>query len=418
MRLHGLDQTLAAEIAISCPFPQNRMDTKRMWQKMLDVLSVARHTRYFNQTRSFLLFQRVRLLTLLLAVLQIGWVVIDRMLLPAEMQTPIAIGRISSGLALLALLFWYQRPYDLRFSLARVFLLLAILSAFQTWSNLLLLHAGHMESVAGYQFFPFMIVTMLAIFPLTVVEVGVVTGAVILVELLTQLATGRVGSIDEINDLWLLLVLGAIAGWAAVNQLSMLLGLYRQATRDALTGLANRRQVMEQLEGDVQYARERREPISVLLFDLDRFKSFNDNYGHAAGDIVLKQFARILRKHARGKRDLAGRFGGEEFLTLLPGADGEAACRAAAEICNSCRQTEVRIPSGEAVGFTTSIGVATLRPEDTPSELLRRADEALYIAKAKGRDGYVFAGDGRVAVADKSVETSPVSEEEPALPLA
>ncbi|WP_246589742.1 GGDEF domain-containing protein [Marinobacterium ramblicola] len=380
---------------------------------MLDVLSLARHTRYFNQTRSFLIFQRIRLLTLLLAVLQTGWVLVDQLLLPAQMQTPIALGRFVSGVALLALLFWYQRPYDLRFALARLFLLLAILSVFQTWSNLLLLNSGQMSAVAGYQFFPFMIVTMLAIFPLTIVEVSAVTGVVILVELLTQISTQRVGMIEEINDLWLLLVLGTIAGWAAVNQLSMLLGLYRQATRDALTGLANRRQVMEQLEGDVEDARARGEPISILLFDLDKFKGFNDNYGHAAGDIVLKQFARILRKQARGKRDLAGRFGGEEFLTILPGADSGTACKAGEEICNSCRQTQVRIPSGEMVGFTTSIGIATLEPGESPSELLRRADEALYQAKADGRDGYVLAGpQDREGL---GTESTPEVEQEPAL---
>ncbi|WP_229680754.1 GGDEF domain-containing protein [Marinobacterium zhoushanense] len=360
-----------------------------------------------------MIFQRIRLLTLLLAVLQTGWVLVDQLLLPTQIQAPIALGRFVSGVALLALLFWYQRPYDLRFALARLFLLLAILSAFQTWSNLLLLDAGHMSAVAGYQFFPFMIVTMLAIFPLTIVEVSVVTAVVILVELVTQISTQRVGMIDEINDLWLLLVLGVIAGWAAVNQLSMLLGLYRQATRDALTGLANRRQVMEQLEGDVEYARERGESISILLFDLDKFKGFNDNYGHAAGDIVLKQFAKILRKQARGKRDLAGRFGGEEFLTILPGADGAAACIAAEEVCNSCRQTRVRIPSGEVVGFTTSIGIATLEPGESSSELLRRADEALYLAKARGRDGYRLAGAEDVDSAATAAKS--VAEREPAL---
>lgn len=380
---------------------------------MLDVMSVTRHTRYFNQTRSFLVFQRVRLLTLLLAVLQVGWILVDRLLLPEAMQAPIASGRLVSGGALLALLFWFQRPYDLRVSLFRVFLLLAILTAFQTWSNLLLLNAGYIDTVAGYQFFPFMILSMLAIFPLTIVEVSVVTGSVILVELLTQIVSDRVGMIDEINDLWLLLVLGAIAGWASVNQLSMLLGLYRQATRDALTGLANRRQVMDQLEGDVEFAAARREPISILLFDLDKFKGFNDNYGHAAGDIVLKQFARILRKQAKGKRDLAGRFGGEEFLTILPGADSEAACQAAQEVCDACRQTQVRIPSGETVGFTTSIGVATLGAGESPSELLRRADEALYLTKSNGRDGYVLSGEGTLN-GDSSASDMP--EGEPALP--
>jgi diguanylate cyclase (GGDEF)-like protein len=365
---------------------------------MLDVLSVSRHSRYFNQTRSHHIFQRVRLITLLLAVLQTAWVLVDQLLLPAAVQNPIAAGRVASSVALIALLAWYGQPYNLKFSLARLALLILILSGFQTYSQVVLLQAGYEHAVAGYQFFPFMIVAMQAIFPLTIVEVIVITATVTLIELATQVVAGQFGGVAEINDLWLLLVLAVIAGWASVNQLSMLLGLYRQATRDALTGLANRRQVMEHLEGDVDLCRRERRPLSVLLFDLDKFKSFNDNHGHAAGDIVLKQFAKILRQQTQpkgksGQGNLAGRFGGEEFLVILPGAGPDAAAEMAEQIGAACHLSPVRIPSGEQVGFTTSIGVATLADGETPSDLLRRADEALYEAKAQGRDRYVVAAE-------------------------
>lgn len=369
---------------------------KMMMLNMLDVLSVARHSRYFNQTRSHHIFQRVRLIAFLLAVLQTGWVLVDHLLLPEAVQNPIAIGRVVSSVALLGIVAWYKQPYHLGFSLARLALLILILSGFQTFSNLILFNSGYEHSVAGYQFFPFMIVAMQAIFPLTVVEVLAITVVVALIEVATQIAGDQFGGIAQINDLWLLLVLAVIAGWASCNQLSMLLGLYRQATRDALTGLANRRQVMEQLEGDVELCRQEKRPLSILLFDLDKFKGFNDNYGHAAGDIVLKQFARILRKHANGggkesKVNLAGRFGGEEFLIILPGADEKAAAEMAGQINAACHVSPVRIPTGEQVGFTTSIGVATLTAAEPPSDLLRRADEALYEAKSTGRDRYVVA---------------------------
>lgn len=363
---------------------------------ILDVFSISRHSRYFNQARAHHLYRRVRLIALLLAILQTAWVFVDQLLLPQTVQNPIAMGRVISSGILLVLVIWHQRPYCLTCALLRLALLILILSGFQTYSNAVLFAAGYEHSVAGYQFFPFMIVAMQAIFPLTLVEVMSVTATVTLIELLTQTLSGHFGGVSELNGLWLLSVLAVIAGWASINQLGMLLGLYRQATRDALTGLANRRQVMEHLEGDVLLCQEEGRPISILMMDLDKFKGFNDNYGHAAGDIVLKQFAKILRKQVqpRGrdrKGNLAGRFGGEEFLIILPGQAAEQAVEMAEQICAACRLSPVRIPSGEQVGFTTSIGVAALLPDETPSDLLRRADEALYAAKSSGRDRYVVA---------------------------
>lgn len=370
----------------------------KMLLDILDVFSVSRHSRYFNQTRAHHLYQRVRLIALLLAVVQTAWVFVDQLLLPESVQNAIAVGRVASSGALLLLLLWYKHPYSLGCALLRLALLILILTAFQTYSNAVLFKAGYEHSVAGYQFFPFMIVAMQAIFPLTVVEVMVVTATVMLIELLTQMVSGHIGGVAELNALWLLGVLAIIAGWASINQLGMLLGLYRQATRDALTGLANRRQVMEHLEGDVLLCRNEGQPMSILMMDLDKFKSFNDNHGHAAGDIVLKQFAKILRKQVQPKgrerkTNLAGRFGGEEFLIILPGQGPEQAVEVAEQICSACHLSPVRIPSGEQVGFTTSIGVASLQPEETPSDLLRRADEALYAAKSSGRDQYVLAGE-------------------------
>ncbi len=131
----------------------------------------------------------------------------------------------------------------------------------------------------------------------------------------------------------------------------MLLVLYRQTTRDPLTGLANRRQVMAQLDGDIKDAHEQDTPLSVLLFDLDKFKSFNDNHGHAAGDLVLKQFAKILKDGAKRKVDLAGRFGGEEFLMILPGMDQSEAVKVADAVRDGCHNKKLKVPTGEEVSF-------------------------------------------------------------------
>jgi diguanylate cyclase (GGDEF)-like protein len=171
----------------------------------------------------------------------------------------------------------------------------------------------------------------------------------------------------------------------------MLLTLYRQATRDPLTGLANRRQAMGQLDGDITDAQLHHQPLGVLLFDLDKFKAFNDLYGHASGDLVLKQFATILKEHARRKTDLAGRVGGEEFLLALPQTDQQQVIERAESIRSACHRVRLRLPTGDEVGFTTSIGIAMLQPGEGRSELLQRADVALYEAKDGGRDRYCLA---------------------------
>lgn len=352
----------------------------------MDLMSGRGHSRYFNQTRSHYLFRRIRTIALLLVLVQPVWFLVDYLLLPSDMLESIGFSRGIAAIACLFLAMWGMKRYSLKLSYFRLLVLVLILSAFQTASSSLLISHGHDSAVAGYHFFPFMIISMMAVFPLAIVEVFAFTLAVLLIEYMTQLFRGVSGSVDSVNSLWLLSVLGLIAGWAAINQLNMLLGLYRQATRDPLTGLANRRQAMDQLSGDMLQSREQGKPLSVLLFDLDKFKSFNDTYGHAAGDIVLKVFAKVMKKHARKRIDLVCRYGGEEFLMVLPGMNLQQAKDVAEAIRLACHDEKIKTPSGERIGFTTSIGVAELRGIEDIDSILQRSDDALYMAKGKGRD--------------------------------
>ena len=152
---------------------------------------------------------------------------------------------------------------------------------------------------------------------------------------------------------------------------------------DALTGLLNRRAILSQLGGTISGARRHGHPLSVAMIDLDNFKAINDAYGHAAGDNVLVAAVRAMRAHLRAE-DQLGRLGGEEFLVVLPETDEGAATRVAEKL----REEVARAPG--AVPVTCSAGVATWAGE-TPEELLRRADEALYAAKDAGRDRVIAA---------------------------
>jgi diguanylate cyclase (GGDEF)-like protein len=143
---------------------------------------------------------------------------------------------------------------------------------------------------------------------------------------------------------------------------------------DPLTGLANRRFILTQLAGLVSGARRHDRPLTVAVIDIDHFKAVNDTKGHAEGDRVLAAVAHAIREHLRAE-DQLGRLGGEEFLALLPETDARAANKAAEHMRENVAAT----------GVTISVGWATWGGED-PDELLRRADDALYAAKACGRN--------------------------------
>jgi len=162
--------------------------------------------------------------------------------------------------------------------------------------------------------------------------------------------------------------------------------LYRAATVDHLTQLANRACTGRLLEEGLARARQDGSPFAALLFDLDHFKEVNDTYGHQAGDEVLRRIAQRARRVLR-KADVVGRWGGEEFLVLLPGVGLAGAQRVAAKLARAVASH----PIGDAgVQVTISVGVAVF-PEHAGdgSELVQRADQALYTAKAMGRNRFV-----------------------------
>jgi diguanylate cyclase (GGDEF)-like protein len=165
--------------------------------------------------------------------------------------------------------------------------------------------------------------------------------------------------------------------------------LAEMAITDALTGLYNRRHLDERLDEMFEHSARLHEPLSVAMFDIDHFKMVNDTYGHQAGDIVLAQFAQLL-KHAARDIDRIGRYGGEEFMVLLPGTVLDAgvtfAKRARQEV-----ETHQFEYDGGALKCSISAGVASFpHPKvHTRQQLVKAADDALYVAKATGRNRVV-----------------------------
>lgn len=175
----------------------------------------------------------------------------------------------------------------------------------------------------------------------------------------------------------------------------------RQARQDSLTGLANRRAFDLHLAAVMENAREAGGEVSLLLCDIDRFKTINDTHGHRAGDEVLRAVARALQDEVFRSRSsdwaLAARYGGEELAVLLPGFAATGALRVAEGIRAAVERAEVAV-DGRTLRGTVSVGVATFpHHSDTAEDLLAQADAALYQAKSEGRNRVCSAGAGKVA---------------------
>jgi diguanylate cyclase (GGDEF)-like protein len=167
--------------------------------------------------------------------------------------------------------------------------------------------------------------------------------------------------------------------------------LRSQSIKDPLTGLYNRRYLTEMLDREIRRAVRAEQSLGILMLDLDHFKNFNDTYGHDAGDTVLRQTASFLINSIRVE-DTVCRFGGEEFVVILPTADLNAAYGRAERIRSKLRELTV-LHQGQSIGMiTVSVGVAALPEHGTaPNVLLDAADAALYRAKREGRDRVVKA---------------------------
>ena len=191
------------------------------------------------------------------------------------------------------------------------------------------------------------------------------------------------------RDLAFLEIMARSVGQAVERQrLRTRLEVYRDdAERDYLTGIYNRRFTMQLMEREILRSQRSAAPLAVILLDIDNFKAFNDMYGHLAGDVVLREVARLLRETARTS-DVVGRFGGEEFLIVLPETPIENAYVFAERLRNVVEEYgQNKLTQYPDRPPTISIGVGSVNSEtDTPESALDRVDRALYASKAAGRN--------------------------------
>ena len=214
---------------------------------------------------------------------------------------------------------------------------------------------------------------------------------------------------DDVFSAWrrnaILVGIGTLLLCGALLMLTWLLGRELQlrqraerqlealATTDPLTGLANRRKLDQTLEQEWRRAQRSGKPLSLIMFDIDHFKNFNDTYGHQDGDEALKRVARTIQQCMHRSTDLAARYGGEEFAVVLSDTDASGAYNLAQSIRQAVEQLEPLTPSHRRL--TTSMGVSTcqVKPGDQLAGLINSADQALYQAKKAGRNCVISAAE-------------------------
>lgn len=362
------------------------------------------HMPLMDQRRSALIINRVRLFAALFAVLTPVWIVVDMVTLPVALAMHLTSLRLGATVAYCWLVFRAPRGGGMRQAYISMATLFAIPTEFFIASHLILAKY-QLEGIAaaigtGYTFLPFVLLAGLAVFPLTLLESALFTGPLLIADVIAWLLDWQGLDWPSFSGaFWLMALIAGVASLASMSQLAFMIALVNQAVRDPLTGCFSRRSAEEILS--LQFAQSRRHghPMTLAFIDLDRFKSINDQFGHEAGDSVLKNMTEATVNTLR-RDDVLMRWGGEEFLLMMPMTNTEQALLA----LNRLRQHGLGLrPDGTPL--TASIGLAECQEDGAESwqQLVEMADARMYRAKQGGRDRIVHTDheqDPRIDVAD------------------
>ncbi|MFN4326551.1 MAG: GGDEF domain-containing protein [Azonexus sp.] len=334
-----------------------------------------------------MIVNRVRLFAFLFAVLTPLWTIVDYVVFPLTLWLALAALRFSACIAFFLVVVHYRPSGSLGNAYRAMALLFAIPTVFYVASHQLLAGyslVGISAAIAtGYAFLPFVLLAGLSIFPLSLLESALFAAPILLAQFLAGiLSWGLMDWPSFAGAFWLLALITGVSTLAGISQLAFMIVLVRQAIRDPLTGAFSRRSGEETLDLQFTIARRSNAPLSLAFIDLDHFKRINDSFGHEAGDSVLKTAASTIAGHLR-RGDMLVRWGGEEFVLILPNTDRQQASVAVARL----RQGGLgRRPDGAPV--TASIGLAEIRADRCQDwrMLVEIADQRMYVAKRRGRN--------------------------------
>lgn len=356
-------------------------------EELRKLLLPAGHAPLLARRRAEMIISRVRMVAGLFALLTPLWIIVDMLVFAWPVLIMLAAGRLAASLAFGLLAASYEKSTKMADAYRALALMFGIPTVFFIYSHPLLSHfqmTGPAAAIAaGYAFLPFVMVAGLSVFPLAVIEAALFAFPVLLAEAMVafmQLDILKWSS--HLGAFWLLLLIAAVATLAGMSQLSFMISLVGQASHDGLTGCFARSSGEELLDIQFHIAGRSGSPLSVVFADLDHFKKINDGYGHDAGDRVLQAAAGALRSSLRAG-DILLRWGGEEFVIVLPNTD----CATAAQAVRRLREQGLgKRPDGSRL--SASFGIAERLADNTEDwkGLVETADRRLYQAKAEGRD--------------------------------
>lgn len=345
------------------------------------------HLSLLTRRRATMIVNRVRLFAFLFAVLTPLWSVVDLVVFPFPLWFNLALMRLLACAAFASLLLYYRPNGDLFDAYRAMALLFAIPTAFYVASYTLLGHyqlTGISAAIgAGYAFLPFVLLAGLAIFPLTMLENLVIASPILIAQGISgSLRWATLDWPSFAGAFWLLVLITGVSTLAGMSQLAFMIALVRQAIRDPLTGVFSRSSGEEVLELQFTIASRSNATLSVAFIDLDHFKNINDKFGHEAGDKALLDMTDIVSHNLR-RGDMLTRWGGEEFVLIMPNTD---LMQAQAALLRLRSMGFGLRPDGTPL--TASIGIAE-RSADLATDwktLIDLADQRMYHAKQSGRD--------------------------------
>lgn len=351
------------------------------------LLGPRSHLGLLTRRRAAMIINRVRLFAFLFAFLTPLWSVADYIVFPFSLWASLAVMRGLTSVAFVCLLYFYRPPDDLFGAYRAMSILFAIPTVFFVGSHMVL-QTYNLDGIsaaigAGYAFLPFVLLAGLAIFPLAMVEVIAFASPILGAQLIAGIMSWQTMNWPSFfGAFWLLLLITGVSVLAGMSQLAFMIALVRQAFRDQLTGSFSRRSGEEILDLQSIIARRSQAPLAVAFIDLDHFKTINDRFGHEAGDQALISGTDRISRHMR-RGDVLVRWGGEEFLLIMPNTD--------------IQQAETAIMRLRQMGFgqrpdgsplTASIGIAERISDECDDwrDLVEKADQRMYRAKQEGRD--------------------------------
>jgi len=354
-------------------------------EQLHELVTSRQHGLPITRHRAAVIQSRVYFFSVIFAILVPTWSVLDVLFLPDGLWRELFMIRVISA-AIFALVAWQsRREPDIK--RARILLagMLAVTPLFHL-ASAHLIHAYQLDGTAQviaelYALLPFVIVAGLTLFPLTLLEFLAYAVPMFLVTLFSVQFSPPSELPHAISTLWLFTLLFGVAMFSGLNQLRYMLSQVNRASYDALTGALTRRAGIDVLDLQFRLSSMSGASLSLLYFDLDHFKSVNDGFGHEAGDRVLKAATQQLG-HLVRKGDSVIRWGGEEFVVVLPTADPHEANEVVSRIMHGGLGER---PDGQPV--TASIGVAELH-RDAPNDwknMVELADNRMYKAKTGGR---------------------------------